>query len=90
MMWIEIMRVSDGATRRYHDPSAWEDYSEYMWSDGNYSCDCNRSLFFARATGGEVGLEESEDCGNASYRVRITDDNGSRLYADADWPERWR
>ena len=31
-----------GETRTYDD----DDFSEYMWSEGNWSCDCNRWLFF--------------------------------------------
>ena len=41
----------------------------YMWSEGNYSCDCNRGLFFARA-----GREEENwhlPCGNELYSVNL-------------------
>lgn len=30
--------------------SSWAD-AEYMWTDGNCGCDCNRELFFRRASG---------------------------------------
>ena len=34
-------------------------FSEYMWGAGNYSCDCNRELFWARTK----GVEEPEHTG---------------------------
>lgn len=35
-----------------HDstPAGW---SPYIWAEGNYSCDCNRRLFFERAAGND-------------------------------------
>jgi hypothetical protein len=28
-----------------------EEFGEFIWSEGNYACDCNRSMFFADARG---------------------------------------
>lgn len=28
-----------------------EESLEFIWTEGNYACDCNRALFFARACG---------------------------------------
>ncbi len=36
-----------------------EDSAHFMFHDGNYACDCNRSLFLSR----KYGVEE-KDCGN--------------------------
>ncbi len=36
----------------------------YMWEDGNYSCDCNRSLFFYG-----LKIDESFPCGNARFEL---------------------
>lgn len=59
---ISLTRLSDNKTVEFvenfesHDGST-EDYSEwrhlvnFIWSDGNYSCNCNRFLFFERACG---------------------------------------
>jgi hypothetical protein len=49
-------------------PVDWTD-NDYMWSEGNYACDCNRALFFARAKGGE--LDPPRSCSRGKYRVRI-------------------
>lgn len=38
------------------------DYPEsldYLWSEGNYACDCNRSLFFYKALGYD---QENDEC----------------------------
>lgn len=32
---------------------------EFMWRDGNYACDCNRSLFLQRQCGVELAHDES-------------------------------
>lgn len=33
---------------------------DYPWTDGNYSCDCNRLLFFFRAFGCDEGSRQPE------------------------------
>ena len=62
---VLIEKVETGE-RRWYDEG--DDYSaiEFQWSEGNYSCDCNRALFFARA-GGEP--EHDVDCGEELYAV---------------------
>jgi len=80
-MIIEILRVSDGAVRSYLDESPWGIDCEFMWSEGNYSCDCNRAKFFHK------GEHHATECGDVAYLVRITDDTGKELYADDEWPE---
>lgn len=86
MTTISILDTTTGETRSYRDSwynsNPWEDSHEFLWSDGNYGCDCNRALFFARAHGEpDPGIE----CGESRFKVRITDDAGKVLYADGDW-----
>lgn len=54
----EVRIVKDGSSFPYEN-------HDYMWTEGNYSCDCNRHLFFERA----VGREPDEDvpCGDSLY-----------------------
>lgn len=81
---VFIRRNADGETRRTDEITEW--LGDYMWADGNFSCDCNRSLFFDRAgSGPEPSLDEVQ-CGNDAYSVRITDDAGGVVYEDGDWP----
>lgn len=42
-----------------------DDMGEYMWTDGNYSCDCNRALFHARARG--VTEPPNPPCGEGRF-----------------------
>ena len=45
------------------------EWPPFIWTEGNYSCDCNRELFFYRAK----HLKEPKDpkCGNSRYRVKL-------------------
>lgn len=66
---LEIRRNSDGALAT----EIWRgfEFSEFMWSDGNYSCDCNRELLFSRAR--EEDEPDNTDCGDHRFSVRISD-----------------
>lgn len=82
---LEIRRNADGVIRR--DPELWDYYGDFIWSDGNFACDCNRYLFFCRAAGepeddDEEGPEHA--CGDERYSVRLTDEAGNVLYCDFD------
>lgn len=83
MPLVHIRREADKLVRVYVDKYPWDGASDYMWGDGNYSCDCNRALFFARA----VNEDEPEEtpCGDELYTVKITDDAGRVLYEDDRW-----
>lgn len=83
---VHVRRNVDGVVRVYPFPEyGWDtDGSDYMWADGNYSCDCNRHLFFERAAGKEPEWNEGK-CGDDAYSVRIFDMTGKRLYADENW-----
>lgn len=62
-----------------------EFWSDFIWSDGNNACDCNRHLMWARA----LGLSEPENLECSSKRFIITDitrlDTGERLYGEREW-----
>lgn len=88
MSIVYIRRNSDGVVRDYKDDWPWEKSNsgvEYQWADGNYSCDCNRKLFFCRAANEP---EEDIECGDSAYDVRITDDAGKEIYADDRWSKK--
>jgi hypothetical protein len=62
-------------------------FFEFVWSEGNRACDCNRRQDFVRAK----GLPEEPDdasvvCGRSRYKieriVRVSD--GVKVYADAE------
>lgn len=83
---VKITDTMTGVTRDATWPEyAWGDEKDgvydYLWSEGNYSCDCNRGMFFAQAAG-----EPDPDmiCGESRYAVKILSEDGSAiLYEDA-------
>lgn len=81
MSRVFIRRESDGAVRILHDKEKWASTSEYIWRDGNYTCDCNRASFF----GHDVDFDSPESCGEGKFAVRIEDDHGRMLYQDERW-----
>lgn len=84
---IFIRENATGVVREMLANGLWftedPDTADYMWSEGNYACDCNRSLFFARANGEEDPADPR--CGDAAYSVRVVASDGVELYADGDW-----
>lgn len=53
---------------------------EFDWSEGNYSCDCNRALF--------MGFPELSHCGHSNFLVIDSDDPGFNLRQwNEDYPE---
>jgi hypothetical protein len=77
MQIISIIRNSDGLLRTYVEDFEW--LGEYIWAEGNFSCDCNRGLFFDRA-GGDEPEWAAHDCGETGYSIRICDEDGNILY----------
>lgn len=39
------------------------------WEDGNYSCDCNRGLFFAREGG--IEPDDDDECSDGKFSVNL-------------------
>lgn len=66
---VSLTHVKSGDTVVFKDiwdyPSyvrdeGWEFDPVFLWSDGNYSCNCNRDLFFNRATNPEYNHEDDD------------------------------
>lgn len=52
--------------------------NDFGWSEGSFSCDCNRELFFARY-GDEEDPEETE-CGETRYSVELVNPASGRVF----------
>ena len=65
---VHIRRNSNGVVRTH--VSEWDDLHgfEWQWTEGNYGCDCNRELFFDRASGDEDSSDDCQ-CGETAYTV---------------------
>ena len=83
---FEIQDTQTNEARKYRDDFDWEDEGHmlFMFRDGNYSCDCNRELFFQRAAGEpETDLDEVS-CGDGRYVIaRALREDGSSVEIDA-------
>jgi len=79
---IEIRRNQDGVVAAdVWNGQEWTEASDFLWSDGNYSCDCNREHFFLRAMGQDEDDDSATACGDERFSARISNaDTGDVLY----------
>lgn len=75
---VTIRDRRTGVERIYRDIWPYDEEGlEFMWSEGNYGCDCNRAIFFARA-GGE-SPPDHVGCSDENFAVRV-EWNGRVVY----------
>lgn len=82
---VRIRKNDTGEIREYEDTILfinWMDLPRYeIWQDGNFGCDCNRRLFFARAGDEEEDMEGP--CGTGQYSVELINPaNGVAYYSE--------
>lgn len=88
---VTIRETATGKEVKYKDNwTPWEDDPtgegglSFMYGEGNYSCDCNRKLFFGYAQDIKFSDEETP-CGNTRYFVTVViDDTGLVVYSDLE------
>lgn len=57
----------------------WDEMEEFIWTEGNHACDCNRAAFFNRAKVIDHEWDESP-CGDDKYSiVSIELEDGTKL-----------
>ena len=71
-MKCAITDTETGETRIYEDEYP---YNDFLWTEGNYSCDCNRGLFFERAGGREPDPHEHM-CGFSRFTIEVIEWRG--------------
>lgn len=55
--------------------------SVFNWEENNYSCDCNREIFFNRAHGRELTDEEWDmPCTDGRYEVNLVNCKNGEVY----------
>ena len=77
MMYKAILRENaSGEIRSYYDETNYkgteeelERLTDFMWTEGNYSCDCNRLLFFVRSGGEPEPTREVIVCGEGAFTL---------------------
>ncbi|MDQ3565656.1 MAG: hypothetical protein M3436_16595 [Pseudomonadota bacterium] len=60
MYKVLVRNNKTGEEREVSCEFDWDETNEFIWTEGNYACECNRALFIARA-GGEDELEEAPE-----------------------------
>ncbi|QYW02175.1 hypothetical protein CPT_Sonora_074 [Stenotrophomonas phage Sonora] len=64
-----------------HEADAWADI-EYLWTEGNYACDCNRGLLFNRVRGVE---DVPRACGSEQFDIiEVTGPDGFRVTPEVE------
>lgn len=81
---VRLRENATGEIREVRQLGRWEDWCHFMWTDGNYGCDCNRFLLFARA-GGEDPSWNAGQCGESAYTaIDALLPDGRRIALDDD------
>jgi len=81
---VAIRKNATGEIRIYTSTIDWHESAHFLWTDGNYACDCNRELFFARAGGEDPTLEEVQ-CGDTKFAALYAEmEDGTRIKLDED------
>lgn len=69
---IDLVHLPTGEMRTHSGPAYGMTASgaDFMFREGNYSCDCNRALFFARAIGEAEPWDR--ECSGAKNEFLVT------------------
>lgn len=85
-VYITCVATGETRTMKNYGGITWDlDYpgADFIWSEGNFACDCNRALFFEEAIGND---DPDRECGSEAYTVRIVAPNGDVLYDEGAAP----
>ncbi len=62
---VIIRNNATGEERPIQEDGDWDGSADFMWSEGNFACDCNRALFFYN-----WGPEsEDRECGHEAFNI---------------------
>lgn len=76
---ISLTQIETSKTVEFDDKWGYPDYVRgedweydpvFIWTDGNYSCDCNRHIFFYK-DGLKTNDYEDVECGDKLYKVNF-------------------
>lgn len=72
MKYRILLRDTDGREAWHEDDFDTDDFDGFLyfqWIDGNYGCDCNRSLFLLCALAHDDALDIERPCGKGAVKV---------------------
>lgn len=90
MTMTYIIRLRNNSTREVREITEngdWDESSDYLWTEGNFACDCNRAQFFAHAAG-EPDVEGRECSDELFTAIEAVLPDGRRIALDDDEPAR--
>jgi hypothetical protein len=80
----EIRNNETGEVRDYETEEILEvgnsHPNTFNWAEHNYSCDCNRLLFFKRAKGEETEDDFEVDCSSGKFSVNLKTKKDCNVY----------
>ena len=81
----EIRNNETGEIREYETHEMLEigekHPSAFNWQENNYSCDCNRRLFFKRAKGEETNEDDwNVECSDGKFSVNLKNKKDGVVY----------
>lgn len=87
-IWVEciaeIRNNETGEIREYETHEILmegeEHPSVFNWEDNNYSCDCNRILFFKRAKDEETDEDWNVECTDGKFSVNLKNKKDGKVY----------
>lgn len=78
-----IRKNETGEVRRYDTEELLEEGdkhpSVFNWEENNFSCDCNRELFFERAARHEIDIDVTK-CSDGRYSVNLENPATGEVY----------
>lgn len=64
-----IVALKNNKTGEVREITFNQEWNDFAWMEGSYSCDCNRQLFFARAKAEEENWEAP--CGETQFSIEF-------------------
>ena len=81
---IRIREVATGEEVNVQQEGTWAD-AEFIWIEGNYSCDDNRALFFDRAKGIAENDVRDLECSEGLFTITALEE-GKAVYTELTTP----
>lgn len=80
----EIKNNSTGEIREHETEELLENGDEhpstFNWAENNFSCDCNRLLFFKRAKDEEIDEDWDVECTDGKFSVNLKNSKDGKIY----------
>lgn len=89
VIWVRVIAYirhnPTGEIRSGEDTMIWNEDGDcpetYNYEMGNFSCDCNRRIFYERFSGKAVDFENNE-CGKGEFSVRLVNPKTGDIFYD--------